>query len=140
MFGHVCLRPGAGSYLGIKIFFPISNGTPNESTSTMGPLLSELLMSHGLQMLGGISRFALHLRNINHTNKIPKSKIPEGAKPLCLLIYADKSQLSSFGTAKAHPVLARCANLPVEMLNGEDVDGGHLVGWLPIICDHTETL
>jgi hypothetical protein len=33
-------------------------------------------------------------------------------------------------------VLARCANLPVEMRNGEDVDGGHLVGWLPIVRDN----
>ena len=91
-------------------------------------------------MLGGISRFALHLQNINYSNEIPKSKIPAGAKPLCLLIYADKSRLSSFGTAKAHPVLARCANLPVEIRNGEDIDGGRLVGWLPIVCDYTKLL
>ena len=37
----------------------------------------------------------------------------------------------------AHPVLVRCANVPMEMWNSEDVDGGHLVGWLLIICDKT---
>ncbi|KIM45701.1 hypothetical protein M413DRAFT_430427 [Hebeloma cylindrosporum] len=62
-----------------------------------------------------------------------QSNIPEGGKPLCILLYADKTRLSSFGTAKAHPVLARLAQLPVEMRNGEDIGGGRLVGWLPII-------
>lgn len=69
-----------------------------------------------------------------------QTKIPDGGKPLCLLIYADKSRLSSFGTAKAHPVLVRCANLPVEMRNGEGVDGGRLIGWLPIVCDKNRML
>ena len=41
---------------------------------------------------------------------------------------------SSFGTAKAHPVIARCANLPIEIRNGEEIDGGRVVGWLPIVC------
>jgi hypothetical protein len=73
---------------------------------------------------------------LSNTDRISQTKFPDGGKPLCLLLYADKSQLSSFGTAKAHPVLVRCANLPVEIRNGEDVDGGRLVGWLPIVCDN----
>ncbi|KAF8971925.1 hypothetical protein BDZ97DRAFT_1901552 [Flammula alnicola] len=62
-----------------------------------------------------------------------QSRIPEGGQPLCILLYADKTQLTSFGTAKGYPVLARCANLPVELRNGKGVAGGRLVGWLPIV-------
>ena len=62
-----------------------------------------------------------------------KSKLPEGATPLCLILYADKTQLSSFGTAKGYPVLARCANLPTELRNGAGTSGGRLLGWLPIV-------
>ena len=53
-----------------------------------------------------------------------------------LLIYADKSKLSSFGTQKGYPVIARCANLPVELRNGNGIGGGRVVGWLPIVCSH----
>jgi len=67
-----------------------------------------------------------------------KSNLPDGAKPLCILLYADKTRLSSFGTAKAHPVIARCANLPVEIRNGEEIDGGRVVGWLPIVRAHID--
>lgn len=62
-----------------------------------------------------------------------QSRLPEGALPLCIILYADKTQLSSFGTAKGYPVLARCANLPVGLRNGKGLAGGRLVGWLPIV-------
>ncbi|KAF8151553.1 hypothetical protein B0H34DRAFT_678154 [Crassisporium funariophilum] len=58
--------------------------------------------------------------------------IPSWAKPFCIIIFADKTQLSSFGTAKGYPVLARCANLPVGVRNGTGVGGGRLVCWLLI--------
>lgn len=48
-------------------------------------------------------------------------------------MYADKTRLSSFGTEKGYPVLARCANLPISIRNGEGPGGGRLVGWLPIV-------
>ncbi|KZP13413.1 hypothetical protein FIBSPDRAFT_913092 [Athelia psychrophila] len=50
-----------------------------------------------------------------------QSKLPEGAIPLALILYA--TRLSSFGTAKAYPVVA----------NG--IGGGEVVGWLPIVED-----
>ncbi|KAF7969796.1 hypothetical protein HWV62_25973 [Athelia sp. TMB] len=59
--------------------------------------------------------------------------LPPGAKPLCLILYADKTRLSSFGTAKAYPVVARCANLPVHIRNSNGIGGGEVVGWLPIV-------
>ncbi|KAF8887442.1 hypothetical protein CPB84DRAFT_1816617 [Gymnopilus junonius] len=49
-----------------------------------------------------------------------QSQLPEGASPVFLILYADKSKLSSFGTAKGHP-------------NGDGVAGGRLIGWLPVI-------
>ncbi|KAF8900821.1 hypothetical protein CPB84DRAFT_1815310 [Gymnopilus junonius] len=61
-----------------------------------------------------------------------QTKLPDGASPVFLLIYADKSQLSSFGTAKGYPVFARCANLPSDIRNGNGFAGGWLVGWLPV--------
>jgi hypothetical protein len=64
-----------------------------------------------------------------------KSLLPEGAKPLCIIIYADKTRLSSFGTAKGYPVIACCGNLPISIRNGKGVGGGRVVGWLPIVSN-----
>ncbi|KAG2126460.1 hypothetical protein BD769DRAFT_1652763 [Suillus cothurnatus] len=61
-----------------------------------------------------------------------QSKIPADAKPLAFILYADKAKLSSFGCAKGYPVVARCANLPTAIRNGEGLGGGRVVGWLPI--------
>ncbi|KAG2112054.1 uncharacterized protein F5147DRAFT_744680 [Suillus discolor] len=54
-------------------------------------------------------------------------------QPLAFILYADKAKLLSFGRAKGYPVVARCANLPVAICNGEGLGGGHVVGWLPIV-------
>jgi hypothetical protein len=65
-----------------------------------------------------------------------QSQIPEGGKPLGLILYADKTKLSSFGTEQGYPVVARCANLPTSIRNGEGYGGGRVVGWLPIVHPH----
>ncbi|KAI0257967.1 hypothetical protein BC834DRAFT_837424, partial [Gloeopeniophorella convolvens] len=62
-----------------------------------------------------------------------QSSIPKGGTPLCLILYADKTKLSSFGTQKGYPVIARIANLPAKIRNGEGFGGGRVVGWLPIV-------
>ncbi|KAF9470163.1 hypothetical protein BDN70DRAFT_821696, partial [Pholiota conissans] len=62
-----------------------------------------------------------------------QSRLPKGALPFFIILYADKTQLSSFGTAKGYPVYARCANLPADIRNGKGRAGGRLVGWLPIV-------
>uniref|UniRef100_A0A8H8CLW5 Uncharacterized protein n=1 Tax=Psilocybe cubensis TaxID=181762 RepID=A0A8H8CLW5_PSICU len=59
--------------------------------------------------------------------------LPNGALPFFIILYADKTRLSTFGTAKAYPVLARCANLPANLRNSDGIGGGILVGWLPIV-------
>ncbi|KAG1856136.1 hypothetical protein F4604DRAFT_1883164 [Suillus subluteus] len=65
-----------------------------------------------------------------------QSQIPPEAKPLVFILYADKSKLSSFGREKGYPVIARLANLPVAIRNGNGVGGGRVVGWLPLVKDN----
>jgi len=62
-----------------------------------------------------------------------QSALPDGAKPFYFILYADKTKLSSFGTVKGYPVVARCVNLPINIRNGNGVGGGRVVGWLPIV-------
>ena len=52
---------------------------------------------------------------------------------LCLELYADKTKLSSFGTQKGYPVMARILNLPVGIRNGDGFGGARVVGWLPVV-------
>lgn len=52
---------------------------------------------------------------------------------LCFCLYADKTKLSSFGTEKGYPIMARIANLPVHVRNSNGVGGGQVVGWLPVV-------
>ncbi|TFK18477.1 hypothetical protein FA15DRAFT_253053 [Coprinopsis marcescibilis] len=67
-----------------------------------------------------------------------QSKLPEGGVPFCIILYADKTRLSSFGTKKGYPVYARCGNLPAEVRNGEGIAGGRLVGWLPVVPEDAD--
>lgn len=71
--------------------------------------------------------------NIILAQSSTQSSLPPGAVPLCLVFYADKSKLSSFGTAKGYPVIVRCANLPMNIRNGAGIGGGRVVGWLPVV-------
>ncbi|PBK61347.1 hypothetical protein ARMSODRAFT_850222, partial [Armillaria solidipes] len=64
--------------------------------------------------------------------------LPASGKPLAYILYADKTRLSSFGTAQGYPVVVRCANLPVDIRNGNGVGGGRAVGWLPIVPELPE--
>ncbi|KAG6810964.1 hypothetical protein H0H92_009583 [Tricholoma furcatifolium] len=63
-----------------------------------------------------------------------QDKLSKDGKPLCISIYADKTKLSSFGTAQ-HPIMARIDNLPEEILNGRGLGSTQVVGWLPILSD-----
>ncbi|KAG6806401.1 hypothetical protein H0H92_011465, partial [Tricholoma furcatifolium] len=66
-------------------------------------------------------------------------KLPDNpkAKILPFIIYADKTKLSSFGTAKGYPIVARCALFPHDIRNSDGVGGGRVVGWLPIVHEDT---
>ncbi|KAG7088002.1 hypothetical protein E1B28_012041 [Marasmius oreades] len=60
------------------------------------------------------------------------------AKPLALIIYADKDKLSSFGTAKGYPVIAAIGNFPADARNGGGISGGRIVGWQPVIQEEAK--
>ncbi|KAG2047497.1 hypothetical protein BDR06DRAFT_1013796 [Suillus hirtellus] len=62
-----------------------------------------------------------------------QSQLLPDAKPLAFILYADKMKLLSFGTAKGYPVVARLANLPTDIRNGQGTGGGYVVGWLPVV-------
>ncbi|KAG1776490.1 hypothetical protein EV702DRAFT_1046098 [Suillus placidus] len=64
-----------------------------------------------------------------------QSQIPPDVKPLAFILYANKAKLLSFGREKGYPVIARLANLPVTIRNGNGVGGARVVGWFPLIRD-----
>jgi hypothetical protein len=79
------------------------------------------------------------LRFLTHIGMIltsSQSKLPKSIdnKLLPYILYADKAKLSSFGTQKGYPVVARLANIVVGLRNGSDWGGGQIVGWLPVVC------
>ncbi|KAJ6572855.1 hypothetical protein DFH09DRAFT_916508 [Mycena vulgaris] len=68
-----------------------------------------------------------------------QSGLPDdpNAKLCPFIVYADKSKLSSFGTEKAYPVVARLANIVVGVRNGNGWGGGQVVGSLPVVKEDT---
>ena len=63
-----------------------------------------------------------------------KSQLPDPrGKPLCITLFADKTQLSSFGNEKGYPVMAQLCQLPQEIRNMRGLGGTQVVGWLPIV-------
>ncbi|KAI5996828.1 hypothetical protein F5J12DRAFT_680147, partial [Pisolithus orientalis] len=69
-----------------------------------------------------------------------QSSLPEvpNAVPFACIIYADKTKLSSFGTAKGYPVVVHCVNLLVEIWNSHAIGGGCVIGWLLVPKDTEE--
>ncbi|EKM75982.1 hypothetical protein AGABI1DRAFT_94447 [Agaricus bisporus var. burnettii JB137-S8] len=67
-----------------------------------------------------------------------QSKLPQGATPIALIIYADKAKLSTFSTAKGYPIVVRFGNLPTNIRNSDGIGGGRIVGWLPIVHEDTK--
>ncbi|KIY63252.1 hypothetical protein CYLTODRAFT_382521 [Cylindrobasidium torrendii FP15055 ss-10] len=72
----------------------------------------------------------------NIQDHISKKYGNNNVKPVCLIIYTDKSRLSSFGTVQAYPIVARLANLPDHIRNNNGLGGGRVVGFLPVISEH----
>ncbi|KAK0503766.1 hypothetical protein EDD18DRAFT_1099090 [Armillaria luteobubalina] len=89
-------------------------------------ILSSLLISTGM---------------LNDCSKSTATTLPNGRKPICYIIYADKMRLSSFGTVQGYPIIVRLGNLPSHIRNSQGIGGGHVIGWLPIVkeeAQHTE--
>lgn len=64
-----------------------------------------------------------------------QSMLPKNGKPLCITLYADKTRLSSFGTAQGYPIMAQINNLPQNIRNGKGLGSTQVVGWLPIVSE-----
>lgn len=62
-----------------------------------------------------------------------QSVIPSDGKPLGLIIYTDKTKLSSFGSVTGYPVIASIANLPSDIRHGTGLGANCVVGWLPVV-------
>ncbi|THH28010.1 hypothetical protein EUX98_g6168 [Antrodiella citrinella] len=66
------------------------------------------------------------------------SALPENGSPFGFILFSDKTRLSSFGSEKGYPIIARIANLPVDIRNGTGLGGGRVVGWLPVIDEEAK--
>jgi Plavaka transposase len=62
-----------------------------------------------------------------------QTELPKDGKPLCITLYADKTHLSSFGTAQGYPIMAQINNLPHNVQNSTGLGSTQVVGWLPIV-------
>ncbi|KAJ7152307.1 hypothetical protein C8R43DRAFT_886375 [Mycena crocata] len=69
-----------------------------------------------------------------------QSQLPKGpeTKSCPYIIYADKAKLSSFGTQKGYPIVARLANVVVGLRNSTNWGGGQIVGWLPVVPENED--
>ncbi|KAK0187157.1 hypothetical protein F5146DRAFT_1004106 [Armillaria mellea] len=67
-----------------------------------------------------------------------QSALPVNGKPICYIIYADKIQLSSFGTVQGYPVIVRLGNLPAHIRDGQGVGGRRVIRWLPIVLEESQ--
>ena len=85
--------------------FGILNGMLRGFQGTLREDPQECILSRGLGTLSGIFRYASS-NNFHSTNN-PQLLLPEDAKMVCLELYADKTQLSLFGTEKEKPIMAR---------------------------------
>ena len=131
--GHALCGDGSLITLWTQTLYSILNGMHRRFQRTPRMALHEFMVNHGLVIVSGTFRYVCGKPDYDMTLINEKSSLPEDAKMLCLEIYADKTQLSSFGTEKGYPVMARIANLPAKIRNGEGLGGGRVVGWLPIV-------
>lgn len=93
----------------------------------------ELSMNCGLLIDYGsryVNTFCFHSGSLT----LVQSRLPDPeGKPFGIILYADQTKLSSFGSQKGYPIMARFANLPSEIRNGKGLGGGRVVGLLPIV-------
>ncbi|KAF7798759.1 hypothetical protein EIP86_009984, partial [Pleurotus ostreatoroseus] len=65
-----------------------------------------------------------------------QSQLPKGGSALTLIVYADKTKLSSStGGEKGYPVMGKFANFGADLYNGRGPAGAQVLGWLPVIVD-----
>jgi hypothetical protein len=62
-----------------------------------------------------------------------QTELLKDGKLLCITLYADKTCLSSFGTAQGYLIMAQINNLPHNIWNGTGLGLTQVIGWLPIV-------
>ncbi|KAJ3556868.1 hypothetical protein NM688_g1786 [Phlebia brevispora] len=62
-----------------------------------------------------------------------ESSILSDGVPFFVEVYADKTELASFGDQKAYPVVAQWCALPHFIRHGKGLGAGRVIGFLPII-------
>ncbi|TFK20498.1 hypothetical protein FA15DRAFT_599615 [Coprinopsis marcescibilis] len=67
-----------------------------------------------------------------------QSALPNGAGVFAIILNADKTSLSTFGTQKAYPIYARCGNLPLRVRNGIKHGKEVMVGLMPVVYEHVD--
>ncbi|KAI0826546.1 hypothetical protein BC628DRAFT_1536449 [Trametes gibbosa] len=105
------------------------------------PALAPLFVWHAIKLYKWDGQEWIRFIDEPHTADLwwqIQSLLPAGGVPLCFILYADKTRLSSFGSQKGYPIVARIANLPVDIRNGNGYGGGQVVGLLPVVEDEKE--
>ncbi|KAF9455172.1 hypothetical protein BDZ94DRAFT_1148708, partial [Collybia nuda] len=64
-----------------------------------------------------------------------QSKLPPDGVPMCIVLYADKTNLTASGSVQGYPIMAQLHNVPQEIRNGKGLGSIQVVGWLPVIGD-----
>ncbi|KAG9106668.1 hypothetical protein FRC07_008764 [Ceratobasidium sp. 392] len=62
-----------------------------------------------------------------------QASLPSNGLPLNIQLYTDKALASGSGVKKLYPMIARLANLPQDIRNGQGVGSGQVVALLPVI-------
>lgn len=113
---------------------PYLSGTQYESMRLLERGRFSLWMSHAVQRIGGMPRQVCCDTSTTDVTNIGFSYQTEIGDRGCvvpLLLYADKTTVSSFNGRTFHPVIARMGNLPAAMRNGQRHGGGFLVAYIP---------
>jgi len=129
---------GIGLWIRLLIHYLLINlsGTHVGSSNSMAHNLSASYTNHGQLISFGMFRcgyllqFSISISDLQSMQSMLPS--PEG-KPFGFILYADQTKLSSFGSQQGYPIVARIANLPLEIRNGKGLGGGCVIGLLPIV-------
>ena len=110
-------------------------GMPSSFTNMMVIDGYNFLMSRGQPNGCGKSRWVILTSTTWLDDLWDQTALPKDGKPFGITLYADKTRLSSFGTAQGYPIMAQLVNLPQDIRNGRGLGSTQVVGWLPIVSD-----
>ena len=83
------------------------------------------------------SRYSLFVNVTDRHGCNLQSKLPDDAGIFAIILHANKTKLSTFGTQKGYPIYARCGNLPLRVRNSVKHGKEILAGLMPVVSiDH----